>query len=212
MSEKARKKMVEEQLKPRGINNKRILNAMRKVPRHIFVPEKYIEYAYDDKPLPIDKGQTISQPYIVASMIQALNPDKEDKVLEIGTGSGYAAGVLSRIVKKVYTIERIKILARQAETHYKKLGYDNIIIKVGDGTKGWEEKAPFDRILVSAAAPAIPGKLSQQLVTDGEMIIPVGKKHGLQKLVKIIKKSKDKIETEELEFVRFVPLIGKDGW
>ncbi|MFW5992218.1 MAG: protein-L-isoaspartate(D-aspartate) O-methyltransferase, partial [Halanaerobiaceae bacterium] len=171
------------------------------------------KYAYDDRPLPIEEGQTISQPYIVASMIQLLGPEAEDRVLEIGTGSGYAAAVLSRIVKRVYTIERHKLLASKAENIYKKLGYDNIEVKIGDGTEGWREKAPFSSILVSAAAPEIPDKLSEQLKTGGgKMIIPVGKKHGLQKLIRLTRKEKDEFEIENLEYVRFVPLIGKYGW
>ncbi|MFP4016893.1 MAG: protein-L-isoaspartate(D-aspartate) O-methyltransferase [Halanaerobiales bacterium] len=207
-----REKMVEKQLKRRGINNEKVLKAMSEVPRHIFVAEKYLDYAYEDSPLPIDAEQTISQPYIVARMIQDLQVEKGDKVLEIGTGSGYAAAVLSRICKRVYTIERQEVLAEQAISRYEELGYDNIEVRISDGTRGWKERAPFDRILVSAGAPVVPKKLTSQLNNGGIMIIPVGENKRLQKLFRIRKISETEIETEELEAVRFVPLIGEEGW
>ncbi|MFP4661976.1 MAG: protein-L-isoaspartate(D-aspartate) O-methyltransferase [Halanaerobiales bacterium] len=209
---KSREKMVKKQLKRRGINDKKVLEAMSEVPRHIFVTEKYLDYAYEDSALPINAGQTISQPYIVAKMIQDLRPERDASVLEIGTGSGYAAAVLSRVCEKVYTIERHEMLAEQAISRYDQLGYDNIEVKIADGTLGWKEKAPFDRILVSAGAPVVPEELSSQLSTDGIMIIPVGKNKRFQQLYRISKLSENKIKTEELEAVRFVPLIGEEGW
>ncbi len=204
--------MVEEQLVPRGIDNENVLKAMLKVPRHIFVPLKYLAYAYQDRPLPIDEGQTISQPYIVAKMIQALKPENDDRVLEVGTGSGYAAAVISLISKQVYTIERHQLLAVQAQERYKKLYYDNIEVKIDDGTNGWKEKAPFDKILVSAGAPALPEPLTNQLKVDGVMIIPVGKDKKIQELIRLTKTSEQKYKIEELESVRFVPLVGEKGW
>lgn len=207
-----RKIMVEEQLKTRRINNKNILKAMLEVPRHKFVPTKYLDYAYQDSALPIEEGQTISQPYIVAKMIQALKPEEDDKILEIGTGSGYATAVLSRISRQVYTIERHEVLAAQAQARYKELDYENIEIKIDDGTKGWQDKAPFDKILVSAGAPAIPEPLPSQLKLGGLLVIPVGKEKQLQKLIRLTKSSKNNYKIEELESVRFVPLIGEKGW
>ncbi|MDD4169379.1 MAG: protein-L-isoaspartate(D-aspartate) O-methyltransferase, partial [Desulfotomaculaceae bacterium] len=150
-----RKQMVEEQLIPRGIKNRNVLQSMMTVPRHCFVPKQYQAFAYDDCPLPISAGQTISQPYIVALMAEALEPVNMDKILEIGTGSGYAAAVLSRIVAMVYTIERHELLGKEAQERIKALKYDNIQIRIGDGTKGWPENSPFDGIIVSAGAPAI---------------------------------------------------------
>ncbi len=204
--------MIEEQLKPRGIDNKNVLKAMLKVPRHLFVPLKYLDYAYQDRPLPIDEGQTISQPYIVAKMIQALNPKNNDRVLEVGTGSGYAAAILSLISRQVYTIERHELLAVQAQERYKRLDYENIEVKIHDGTIGWSEKAPFDKILVSAGAPAIPEPLTNQLRIDGVMTIPVGKDKKVQKLIRLIKTSEYNYKIEELESVCFVPLVGEKGW
>ncbi len=207
-----RKIMVEEQLKTRRINNKNVLKAMLEVPRHKFVPTKYLDYAYQDSALPIEEGQTISQPYIVAKMIQALKPEEDDKILEIGTGSGYATAVLSRISRQVYTIERHEVLAAQAQARYKELDYENIEIKIDDGTKGWQDKAPFDKILVSAGAPAIPEPLPSQLKLGGLLVIPVGKEKQLQKLIRLTKSSKNNYKIEELESVRFVQLIGEKGW
>ena len=204
--------MVEEQLKTRGIDNKNVLKAMLEVPRHKFVLSKYMDYAYQDSAVPIDEGQTISQPYIVAKMIQALKPENNDKILEVGTGSGYATAVLSRISRQLYTIERHKLLASQAQARYKELGYENIEIKIADGTKGWQDKAPFDKILVSAGAPAIPEPLTNQLKLGGILIIPVGKEKKLQKLIRLFKTSENNYKIEELESVRFVPLVGEKGW
>lgn len=207
-----RKKMVEKQLINRGIKDKNVIEAFRKVPREDFVDEEYKKSAYDDGPLPIGSGQTISQPYIVALMIDSLNLNADDKVLEIGTGSGYAAAVLSKIVNEVYTIEKIDKLAEKAKERFKKLNYTNISIKLGDGTLGWAENAPYDGIVVSAAAPHVPEALINQLAESGEIIIPVGEEGGVQRL-KLIKKSKDgTIIEENLDYVRFVPLLGENGY
>jgi len=207
-----RGKLVEESLKPRGIKDERVIEAMVTVPRHLFIPDEYQDYAYEDAPLPIGQEQTISQPFIVALMVQELKLKGNEKVLEIGTGSGYAAAVLSRITRQVYTIERHQRLAAQAKARFKELGYHNIKSKTGDGTLGWEKQAPFDAILVSAAAPIIPSTLSQQLAPGGRMVIPVGEKGGIQKLVRLTRENEDELKIEELDYVRFVPLIGEYGW
>lgn len=207
-----RKDMVEKQLIKRGIKSKNVIEAFSEVPREEFVAEKYKSSAYDDGPLPIGSGQTISQPYIVALMIDNLNLNADDKVLEIGTGSGYAAAILSKIVKEVYTIEKVESLAEKAVQHFKKLNYDNISVKVGDGTLGWPEIAPYNGIVVSAAAPYVPQALIEQLAEDGKIIIPVGEQGGVQRL-KLIKKKKDgEIKEDNLDYVRFVPLLGENGY
>ncbi|ACL70195.1 protein-L-isoaspartate(D-aspartate) O-methyltransferase [Halothermothrix orenii] len=204
--------MIKKHLKPRGIKNKLVLKAMRQVPRHVFVPEKFKAIAYYDRALPIDKGQTISQPYIVALMIQTLNPKKSHRILEIGTGSGYAAAVLSHIARQVYTVERIEQLANRARELFNKLDYSNIEVKVDDGSLGWSEKAPFDGIIVSAGAPAIPETLTEQLKEGGRLVIPVGKRGGLQYLTVVTRDKNGEINQQELEPVRFVPLIGQEGF
>jgi protein-L-isoaspartate(D-aspartate) O-methyltransferase len=210
--EELRKKMVDKQLINRGIKDEKVIDAFSEVPREEFVGEKYKSSAYDDGPLPIGSGQTISQPYIVALMIDSLNLNEDDKVLEIGTGSGYAAAVLAKIVNEVYTIEKIDKLAEKAKERFKKLNYTNISTKVGDGTLGWSENAPYDGIVVSAAAPHVPEALINQLAESGKIIIPVGEDGGVQRL-KLIKKSKDGTVTEEnLDYVRFVPLLGENGY
>ncbi len=208
---KKRQQMVKTQLVDRGIDDGAVLNAFREVPRHKFVPEELQEKAYEDTPLLIEEGQTISQPYIVAEMIQALEPGKEDVVLEVGTGSGYAAAVLSRIVSRIYTIEFHETLAEKAENRYNELGYDNIEITIGDGSKGWPEKAPFSGILVSAAAPDIPDTLLEQLKIGGKLVLPVGDKY-LQELLQITKVSEEELSKKALGKVRFVPLVGEEGW
>ncbi len=206
-----RREMVETQIINRGITQPDIINSMLEVPRHDFVPKELQPFAYEDNPLPIGDNQTISQPYIVALMIHALAATSSDKVLEIGTGSGYAAAVLSRLVNEVYTIERLDTLARSAQRVIKKLGYDNIKIKVGDGTKGWPEASPFDCILVSAGAPVVPETLSNQLVPGGRMVIPVGDNFS-QDLMKIEKRLDGHLICTYITAVRFVPLIGEEGW
>ena len=205
-----RKKMVNKQLKRRGITEEEIREAFLTVPRQKFVPEDLKEKAYQDRPLPIGEEQTISQPYIVALMLQALEPEPEDVVLEIGTGSGYAAAVLSRIVDKVYGLERLPELALRGQLNCKQLGYDNVLIESGDGTIGLPEKAPFNGILVSAAAPDVPDSLLDQLAEEGTLVIPVGSRYT-QKLLKI-KKKDGTFTRENLGGVRFVSLVGEEGW
>lgn len=202
--------MVEEQIVARGIKDKKVISAFLKVPREEFVPESLKEYAYDDRPLSIGEGQTISQPYIVALMTESLKLKGDEKVLEIGTGSGYQSAILAEIGCKVYSVERIEILAERAKKILEKLGY-NVKIKVGDGTLGWKEYAPYDRIIVTAAGPEIPESLLLQLSEDeGRLIMPVGDRF-VQDLILVIKKG-NKIERINLGGCQFVPLIGKEGW
>jgi protein-L-isoaspartate(D-aspartate) O-methyltransferase len=210
--EKIRQKMVEEQLITRGIKDQAVIEAFKKVAREKFMLEKNRDYAYQDGAQSIDAGQTISQPYIVALMLQALKLGEEDRVLEVGTGSGYAAALLAEIAKKVYTIERIEQLAVQARKVLQELDYQNVEVKIGDGSLGWEEKAPYDAILVSAAAPYVPENMIEQLANKGRLIIPVGERGGIQQLKLITKKYNVKIKEESLEYVRFVPLLGEDSW
>lgn len=207
-----REQMVKKQLIRRGIEDERVLEIFREVPRDKFVPEHVKEYSYHDGPLPIGKDQTISQPYIVAEMVEALELDKEDIVLEIGTGSGYEAAILSRIAKHVYSVERIQSLADKAEKCLDDLGYENITIAVGDGTLGWPEgDKKFDGIIVSAGAPSIPESYKNQLKTNGYIVIPVGSR-ALQNLYKARKKSEATLSKQSLGHVRFVPLVGEQGW
>ncbi len=200
--------MVKEQIADRGIADAEVLRAMRAVPRHLFVPEGLVSRAYDDGPLPIGHGQTISQPYIVAYMTEVLKVGKEDTVLEIGTGSGYQAAILYPIVKKVYTMEIIAELASSAKQRLKKLGFANVEVKEGDGYYGWPEKAPFDAIIVTAAAGHIPPDLIKQLKNGGRMVIPVGGYFMVQNLVLVSKDRRGEITTRNLLPVRFVPLTG----
>jgi protein-L-isoaspartate(D-aspartate) O-methyltransferase len=209
--EKQRLRMVEEQIDRRGIHGQLVLSAFRSVPRHMFVPESLQSRAYNDGPLPIGDGQTISQPYIVALMTSVAKVDADSTVLEIGTGSGYQAAVLSKIVKQVYSIERIPALGLRAEGILSELGYLNVKVKIGDGTLGWPENGPFDAILVTAGAPVIPESLKHQLKTGGNLVIPVGDELS-QTLVCLTKTAKGDFDTASIEFVRFVPLIGKEGW
>lgn len=204
-----RKEMVDEQIVSRGVRDRDVIEAMMSIPRHQFVPEDRTYMAYDDTPLPIGYGQTISQPYIVAYMTEILDLDEESTVLEIGTGSGYQAAILSRIVKKVYTIEIIPDLAQSASLRLEKLGYKNVEVKCGDGYYGWSEHAPFDAIIVTAAAGHIPPPLLKQLKKGGMMVIPVGGRFMVQSLVLVEKDISGKITTENLMSVRFVPLTGK---
>jgi protein-L-isoaspartate(D-aspartate) O-methyltransferase len=199
-----RNDMVKYQLMERGIFNSKVIRAMRKVPRHLFVPTEYRKDAYGDYPLPIGYGQTISQPYIVAYMTQVIKPAKKEKALEIGTGSGYQAAVLAEIVDSVYTIEIVDELAVEATSRLKKLGYNNIIVKSGDGYNGWIEHAPFDIIIVTAAPDEIPEPLIAQLAENGRLVIPVGKSYELQDLILAVKKN-GKVERKPLAPVRFVP-------
>ena len=206
----ARRKMVKEQLVARQIKDRRILNAMKEVPRHLFVEEGLWHQAYGDFPLPIGEGQTISQPYIVALMTEALQLKGDEKVLEIGTGSGYQAAILAKLTKQVFSIERISAMASRARKLLDELGYANVLIRVSDGTYGWEEEAPFDGIIVTAGAPEIPSTLVEQLKEGGRLVIPVGDEHS-QVLLKVVKKESGYRE-EDLGGVRFVKLIGDHGW
>lgn len=203
--------MVKEQLEKRGIRNPWLLQAMLDIPRHIFVPPDDREKAYEDGPLPIGCGQTISQPYIVASMIELIEPKENQRTLEVGVGSGYSTAVLSRLVKEVYGVEKEASLMAQAENRFKELGLPNIRLKPGDGTLGWPEEAPYDSILVTAAAPEIPKSLLKQLKIGGVMILPVGGRME-QNLVRVIKRTEEHYQEKTLYGVRFVPLIGKEGW
>lgn len=205
---RARREMVETQIKARGIEDERLLEAMLRVERHKFVPAHMRHLAYTDRPLPIGEGQTISQPYIVALMTELLKLDGDEKVLEIGTGSGYQAAILGELAKKVYTIEILEPLARQSEKLLKDLGYENITVKHGDGFFGWEEHAPFDAIIVTCAPPNIPQPLIDQLAEGGRMVIPVGPEWRWQDLF-VVEKSRGEIEKESVATVRFVPMTGE---
>jgi protein-L-isoaspartate(D-aspartate) O-methyltransferase len=202
--EEMRQRMVRTQIMERGISNPAVLEAMKKVPRHLFVPKEYENEAYNDYPLPIGHDQTISQPYIVAYMTDVLKPGSKMKALEIGTGSGYQAAILAEIVDKVYTIEIVPELAKESAERLKKLGYNNIICRFGDGYQGWKEYAPFDLIIVTAAAESVPQPLINQLAEGGRLVIPVGKPYAVQELQLVVKK-KGKTETKRLTLVRFVP-------
>lgn len=204
-----RNEMVENQLLPRGINDQEVLDAMRKVPRHLLIPEPLRNQAYNDSPLPIGHGQTISQPYIVAFMTQTLNLDHGDKVLEIGTGSGYQAAILSHITPNVYSIEIVEALGKRAKTDLTELGYTNVHLKIGDGYHGWEEYAPFDGIIVTAAPEKIPDPLIQQLKPGGTLVIPVGESGEVQTFMKVTKSGSGEIQKERLMAVRFVPMTGE---
>ena len=201
-----RAEMVEHQIVPRGIHDPRVLAAMRKVPRHLFVPESQSPYAYEDRPLPIGEGQTISQPFIVAAMTELAAPGPEARVLEIGTGSGYQAAVLAELVRSVYTIEIVAPLGEKARALLADLGLGNVEVRIGDGYKGWPEAAPFDGILVTAAPDHVPQPLVDQLAPGGRMVIPVGHQFGAQDLLVITKGADGRTLTRKTLPVRFVPL------
>ncbi|MDX2495446.1 MAG: protein-L-isoaspartate(D-aspartate) O-methyltransferase [Desulfuromusa sp.] len=207
----ARRRMVEQQIVSRGITDKRVLDAMLVVPRHLFVEAGLQSHAYGDASLPIGEKQTISQPYMVAAMTAALELQGDERILEIGTGSGYQTAVLSRLVKRVYSIERIAVLAGRARKILDQLQMSNINIKVGDGTMGWKDQAPFAGILVAAGSPDVPAKYLEQLEIGGKLVLPVGDQ-SQQILMRIIRKDKDIFEREQLMGCRFVPLIGEQGW
>lgn len=209
---RARSRMVDVQIAGRGVRDKRVLEAMRRVPREEFVEPGYEEFAYEDGPLPIGEGQTISQPYIVALMLEAGEIRLGANVLEVGAGSGYAAAVMSQIANRVHAIERHRSLASSARTRFRRLGYDNIEISVGDGTRGWPEAAPFDTIVVAAGGPVVPPALKEQLAIGGHLVIPIGEGPRHQNLLKITRVSERKYQDENLGAVAFVPLIGEQGW
>jgi len=204
--------MIQQHLVARGIRDEAVLRAMREVPREAFVEPGMEAFAYEDSPLPIQEGQTISQPYIVAFMTEALELSLEDRVLEIGTGSGYAAAVLSRVAREVYTVERIPSLAHTAAARLRELRYGNVLVHLGDGTLGWQEHAPYDAIVVTAGAPEVPESLMRELAVQGRLVIPVGGAQHFQTLVRVRRESETRFVREELCAVRFVPLIGQEGW
>ncbi len=204
--ESDRERMVQRQLERRGIRDSAVLAAMRRVPRHAFVPEDLQELAYDDRPLEIGEGQTISQPYVVALTIEELMLRGGGRVLDVGTGSGYAAAVLSEIADEVYSVERIPHLARAARERLARLGYHSVHIRVGDGAEGWLEHAPFDGITVAAAAPSVPTALRSQLAVGATLVLPVGEGEH-QELLRITRRSESDFSTQSLGPVRFVPLV-----
>lgn len=207
-----REAMVDRQLRRRGITDRHILDAFLEVPREAFVSPEHAELAYGDHPLPIEAGQTISQPYIVALMIQAAEIGLRDKVLEVGAGSGYAAAIISRIAGQVFAIERQHELVEVARERIGRLGYDNIEILEGDGTKGCPDHAPFDAILAAASGSHVPNALLDQIAEDAHIIMPLGSPGWAQELVKVTKRPDGAVERENLGGVRFVPLIGEEGW
>jgi protein-L-isoaspartate(D-aspartate) O-methyltransferase len=207
-----RGQMIINQIKERGIHNPAILAALDAVPRAAFISEVYWPYAYEDIPLPLPAGQTISQPYVTALMINALKLKPTDRVLEIGTGSGYGAAVLSHIAAEVFTIERIATLVAYAQDNLERLGYHNIHIRHGDGTLGWPDRAPFDAILITAGGPIVPPSLRQQLAIGGRLVMPVGGHPHRQHLVRITRRADNSYTRHDLGRVAFVPLIGSEAW
>ncbi len=201
--------MVEEQLIPRGISNQRVLDVFYKVERHKFIPEEQRDNAYADFPIPIGAGQTISQPYIVALMTECLDLSGTEKVLEIGTGSGYQTAILAQLSKEVYSIERFEALAKKAKLLLDELGYKNIKIKIGDGTLGWEEEAPFDKIIITAATHKAPSPLTEQLKEGGKLILPLGEM--LSQVLTLVEKKNNELYLQEICPCVFVPLVGKYG-
>jgi protein-L-isoaspartate(D-aspartate) O-methyltransferase len=207
-----RLEMVKQSIAARGVQDDLVLDAMRNVPRELFLPEKLREFAYDDSPLPIAAEQTISQPYIVAFMAEALLLKGGEKVLEIGAGSGYAAAVFSEIAADVYTVERVGQLAQNAAKTLSELGYNNVHVLHGDGTKGWQAHAPYDAIVVAASGPQVPESLKSQLKVGGRLVMPVGSDQRTQELVRVTRVSETEYQSEDIADVRFVPLIGEEGW
>ena len=204
--------MVERDLVSRGIRDAAVLAAMRTVPRHLFVSDAHLPEAYDDEALSLPVGQTISQPYIVALMLERARLEPTHRLLEVGTGSGYAAAVLSRIARNVYTVERIGQLAEKAAAALAQLGYANVHVLHADGTRGWPDHAPYDAIVVAAGGPEVPESLKAQLKIGGRLVIPVGIDRRVQELLRVIRVSEDQYETEDIADVRFVPLVGEEGW
>lgn len=207
-----RLQMVRLQLEPRGIDDENVLEAMRRVPRELFLPPDMRKHAYADSALPIAEGQTISQPYIVALMTQALQLSPDDRVLEIGTGSGYAAAILGYIAHQVYSLERIAPLAKHAEETLNRVGIDNVNVIHADGTNGWPQAAPYDGIVVTAGAPEVPQPLIDQLAPRGRLVLPVGSHTTSQHLMQFHKLPDGSLDSSDLGAVRFVPLIGNHGW
>jgi len=207
-----RRRMVETLIARRGVHDPAVLAAMAQVPREAFVPGHLVDRAYDDRPLPIGEGQTISQPYVVAFMTEALRLGPRDRVLEIGTGSGYAAAVLAEIAGEVYTIERLERLAPSARQRLVALGYRRVQVRCGDGTLGWPEHAPYDAIVATAGGPEVPKALLDQLAREGRLVIPVGASQREQRLVRVVRAGADDYAYEDLGDVAFVPLIGAQGW
>jgi len=208
----ARDAMVRRQVESRGVRSPIVLGAMRAVPREAFLPEHMREFAYEDAPLPIEERQSISQPYIVAFMTEALDLKGGERVLEIGTGSGYAAAVLAEIAGQVYTVERFSQLARKGAATLYDLGYHNVYVLHADGTRGWPEHAPYDAIVVTAGGPEVPPSLKNQMTVGGRLVIPVGADPRVQELVRVTRISENEWRSEDLADVRFVPLIGEEGW
>jgi protein-L-isoaspartate(D-aspartate) O-methyltransferase len=204
--------MVQRQIEGRGIHDPRVLTAMRKIDREAFLPDPMREFAYEDSALPIEEGQTISQPYIVARMVEAARLNPADRVLEIGAGSGYAAAVIAELAMRVYTIERHPALARLAEARLRSLGYGNVDVRAGDGTLGWPEAAPFDAIIVAAGGPRVPEALKEQLAIGGRLVMPVGQTPSHQELIRLTRTGEDSYDGDTLDEVTFVPLIGAQGW
>lgn len=202
-----RAQMVDRQIAARGVSDADVLEAMRRVPRHEFVPEAYRSSAYRDRPLPIGRGQTISQPYIVAYMTAAIEPDSTDRVLEVGTGSGYQAAVLAEIVDQVKTVEIVPELGREARARLERLGYGNVDVRIGNGYRGWSEHAPYDAIVVTAAPESIPDALIRQLAPGGRMVVPVGPRSAAQELTLVRKQTDGTIQRRTLTPVRFVPMV-----
>jgi protein-L-isoaspartate(D-aspartate) O-methyltransferase len=209
--ERLRNEMVADQLQSRGVQSLAVLAAMRKVERENYLPAWQREHAYEDAPLQIEEGQTVSQPFTTASMLDALDLKATDHVLEIGTGSGYAAAVLAEIVHSVFTIERHERLALLAAERLRRDGYRRVHVRFGDGTQGWSEHAPFDAIVVAAGGPVVPPQLLHQLEIGGRLVIPVGS-HGAQRLLRIVRRGDEEYDREDLGLVHFVPLIGANGW
>jgi protein-L-isoaspartate(D-aspartate) O-methyltransferase len=210
---KQRTRMVDSQIRSRGIGDQRVLKVMETIPRHLFVDEALRDQAYNDNPLPIDERQTISQPYIVALMTEALKLKGNEKVLELGTGSGYQTAILAELAERVFSIERIASLSSGARKILDSLNYYNVAIRVGDGTYGWKEESPFDAIIVTAGAPDIPKTLVEQLIVGGRLVIPIGGRHS-QALIKLTRLSEDinDVKKEDLGGCRFVDLVGDHGW
>jgi protein-L-isoaspartate(D-aspartate) O-methyltransferase len=209
-SKSERERMVKEQISARGVKDKRVIEAMLHVPRHVFVESVYRHQAYNDYPLPVGHGQTISQPYMVAVMTELLELKGDEVVLEIGTGSGYQAAILALLCSKVYTIERIAELTKQARSRLENLGFRNVSFMVGDGSIGWSEYAPYNGIMITAGAPDVPNSLIEQLAENGRLVIPIGSEY--YQVLNVVKKHKGRIYRKELFECTFVPLLGKEGW